>query len=100
MMYWWGNQMTVWGWVLMSVSSIAIWALVIAAIVALVRYTRTGGTDRRPEQSARPSPQQLLAERYARGEIDETEYLRRLDTLEGAAVKPFGVSGPVGGTRD
>ncbi|WP_433559611.1 SHOCT domain-containing protein [Pseudonocardia xinjiangensis] len=85
MMYWWGNQMTAWGWVLMSVSSVAFWALVIAVIVALGRYLRIGGADRRPEQSARPSPEQLLAERYARGEIDDAEYLRRLDTLEAAA---------------
>ena len=86
MMYWWGNQMTAWGWVLMSLTSIAFWALVIAAIIALVRYTRTSGIDHRPEQSARPSPEQLLAERYARGEIDEAEYRRRLDTLEEAVI--------------
>jgi putative membrane protein len=31
-----------------------------------------------------PTPEQLLAERFARGEIDEEEYWRRLDTLGGA----------------
>jgi putative membrane protein len=86
MMYWWGNQMSAWGWVLMSVSSIVFWALVIAAVVALVRYTRTGAMGRRAEQAARPGPEQLLAERYARGEIDEMEYQRRLDTLKGAVT--------------
>jgi putative membrane protein len=30
-----------------------------------------------------PTPEQLLAERFARGEIDEDEYRRRLDTLRG-----------------
>jgi putative membrane protein len=85
MMYWWGDQMSGWGWAMMSLSSIAFWALVIAAIVALVRYTRTAGADRRPEQPARSRPEQLLAERYARGEIDEAEYERRLDTLDAGA---------------
>ncbi|MGE0781461.1 SHOCT domain-containing protein [Mycolicibacterium chlorophenolicum] len=28
-----------------------------------------------------PTPQQGLAERYARGEIDDEEYARRLNTL-------------------
>lgn len=32
----------------------------------------------------RPSPEQLLAERFARGEIDEEDYRRRLATLTGA----------------
>jgi putative membrane protein len=53
----------------------------IAGTVALVRYSRLAGTDRR-EQPPPATAEQLLAERYARGEIDETEYRRRLDTLE------------------
>lgn len=32
----------------------------------------------------RPGPEQILAERYARGEIDEEEYERRLATLRGS----------------
>ncbi|HXV93823.1 MAG TPA: SHOCT domain-containing protein [Pseudonocardia sp.] len=82
MMYWWGDQMSWWGWALMSISMVAFWALVIAGIVALVRYARTSGGDRRSEQLSRPAPEQVLAERYARGEIDEDEYRRRLDTLD------------------
>ncbi|MFI0716705.1 SHOCT domain-containing protein [Streptomyces inhibens] len=31
-----------------------------------------------------PTPEQILAERYARGEIDEEEYQRRLATLRGS----------------
>jgi putative membrane protein len=81
MMYWWGDQMTGWGWALMTISSIAFWALLIAGVVALVRYSRVVGTDRR-ETGARPAPEQVLAERYARGEIDDTEYRHRLDILD------------------
>lgn len=33
-------------------------------------------------------PRQILAERYARGEIDDDEYHRRLATLTGDGVPP------------
>jgi putative membrane protein len=38
---------------------------------------------RRPDGDPAPprSPEQVLAERYARGEIDEEDLRRRLDTL-------------------
>ena len=85
MMFWWGDHMAGWGWALTTISSIMFWALVIAGVVALVHYVRSAG-EHRFEQPSRPTPEQLLAERYARGEIDETEYRQRLDTLEAAGV--------------
>ncbi|WP_405681475.1 SHOCT domain-containing protein [Streptomyces sp. NBC_00048] len=55
-------------------------ALAVAAVVLLLR-----GVDRFPTgptpPPAVPSPQQVLAERFARGEIDEEEYERSLTTL-------------------
>jgi len=36
-----------------------------------------------PARPARPAPEQLLAERFARGEIGEEEYRRRCPTLTG-----------------
>jgi putative membrane protein len=84
MMYWWGDQMNGWGWALMSISTVVFWALMIVGIVALIRYARSPGPDRRSQ--TRPAPEQVLAERYARGEIDESEYRRRLDTLGSAGV--------------
>jgi hypothetical protein len=39
-----------------------------------------------------PTPQQLLADRFARGEIDEEEYTRRLEVL-GAASRTRGPGG-------
>ncbi|WP_237323463.1 SHOCT domain-containing protein [Streptomyces sp. MOE7] len=38
---------------------------------------------RRPAPPADGGPEQILAERYARGEIDDEEYRRRLATLRG-----------------
>jgi len=72
-----------WGaWLLMGVTMLLFWGLVVAAVVALVRYL--GGT--RPDGRAgngheRPSAEEILAERFARGEIDADEYTRRRELL-------------------
>jgi putative membrane protein len=77
MPYWDGYGMGAWGLVVMTVSMVLFWALIIAAIVALVRYLgRTG----RGEQTT-GSAEAILAERFARGDIDEEEYRRRLQAL-------------------
>jgi putative membrane protein len=77
-----------WGFVLLAVSSLVFWGAVIAGGVALFRYlNRT--TAKTASSEIRPTPEQLLAERFARGEIDEEEFQQRLDTLRGA--------GPVAG---
>ncbi|GAA4697086.1 hypothetical protein GCM10023215_39030 [Pseudonocardia yuanmonensis] len=81
MMYWWDDHMSGWGYALMAFSSIVFWALLIVALVMgvrAVRHTRSG-----PSPADRPTPEQLLAERYARGEIDDDEYRHRLGTLTG-----------------
>lgn len=76
-MWWYGPGMNGWGYGLMTISMVLFWALIIFGIVALVRYIgRAGRVD-----TARPTPQQLLDERFARGEIDEEEYRRRLDVI-------------------
>jgi putative membrane protein len=81
MMFWYGNGMSGWGYVLMSVSMVLFWALVIAGVVALVRYLSRSSQHTPDPGAARPTPQQVLAERYARGDIDDEEYRRRLETL-------------------
>jgi putative membrane protein len=82
MMYW-GNGMGGWGMALMTISSLLFWALVIAGIVALVRYAGRGGRTGTPTGEG-PTPQRILAERFAHGEIDEDEYTQRLRVLTGA----------------
>lgn len=77
------------GWFFMAVFMVLFWALVIAGIVALVRYFTSTHHDRqsgRPYSSDEPKwgskqAEDLLAERFARGEIDEDEYKRRLTLL-------------------
>jgi len=80
MMFWFGNGMSGWGYALMTISTVLFWALVIAGVVALVRYLGRGpqAAGAPPE---RPTAEQLLAERFARGEIDDKEYWQRLETL-------------------
>jgi putative membrane protein len=87
MMWWYGNGMNAWGYTLMTVSMMLFWGLVIFGVTASVRYLARG--DR--SMNARPTAEQVLAERFARGEIDEHEYHQRLDALRGGPrplVKP------------
>jgi putative membrane protein len=79
MMWWFGPGVTGWGYGIMTVSMVLFWTLVIFGVVALVRYLRRD--DR--ASVAPPAPEELLAERFARGEIDEDEYRRRLEVLTG-----------------
>lgn len=83
MMFWYSNGMTGWGYGLMAISMVIFWVLVIAGILALVRYTAAPSQGQRTVPHG-PTPQQVLADRYARGEIDEEEYTRRLKTLNSA----------------
>ncbi|MGH9249617.1 MAG: SHOCT domain-containing protein [Acidimicrobiales bacterium] len=82
-MMWYGDGMGGWGFVLMAVSTVVFWGVLIAGGIALFRYlNRTAGQPGGGE--TRPTPERLLAERFAGGEIDEDEYRRRLDTLRRA----------------
>jgi putative membrane protein len=81
MMYWHGGGPHGWGYLLMAASSLLFWGLLIVAGVALFRAARRppGGG-----YGPRPTPEQILADRLARGEVDEDEYRRRLDALRTA----------------
>ncbi|MFI8100785.1 SHOCT domain-containing protein [Streptomyces sp. NPDC086023] len=78
MMFWFDHDVSGWGWFAISAGMIAFWALIIAAAVLLLR-TLSRTTEPRPGPP--PSPEQLLAERFARGDIDEEDYRRRLAAL-------------------
>ncbi|HXF73666.1 MAG TPA: SHOCT domain-containing protein [Actinomycetota bacterium] len=55
---------------------LAFLGLVVGGVVLLLR---------RPEEGGRPDARRILDERFARGEIDEEEYRRRLEVLRGEA---------------
>jgi putative membrane protein len=99
MMYWYGSGMSGWGYALMTVSMVLFWGAVIFGIVMLVRYFGRSGQPpaepRSPQSLESPqSPERLLAERFARGEIDEEEYRRRLAVLQGKGRPANGQARP------
>jgi putative membrane protein len=80
-MFWYDHGMSWWGYAGMGIGMVLFWTLIIVGIVALIRYT-TGDQHSRPlPPPAAPSPEQVLAARFARGEISETEYRDRLAVL-------------------
>ena len=66
-----------WGsgpWLAMGLGMLIFWGLIVVGGVALVRYLASSRTE---ETKA----EQILAGRFARGEIDEDEYQRRRESL-------------------
>jgi len=75
-MMFYGNGMSGWGMLLMTVSNVLFWGLVIGGVIWFVARKA-----RSHERSGIDRASDILAERFARGEIDEQEYRKRLDTL-------------------
>jgi putative membrane protein len=81
MMFWTDHDLSGWGWVAMVSGMVVFGGLLITLLVMLARWLN------RPADQAygpRLSPERLLAERFARGDIEEEEYRRRLATLTGS----------------
>lgn len=81
MMYGWDG----WGWggwIVMTVLMVVFWAVVITAIVLAIRYASAGGqrSQAAGDASTRKA-EDVLAERFARGEIDDEEYRQRMSLL-------------------
>ena len=86
MMFWYGPGMNGWGYGLMTVSMVLFWGLILFGVVALVRYV---AREDRSAPAFRHTPERVLAERFAHGEIDEQDYRQRLETLRGGpTAKP------------
>lgn len=73
------------GWILMGLAMVVFWAVVITLVILAIRYFTS---DRSSAGTTRPAPapgsnraEDLLAERFARGEIDEEEFRRRMTLL-------------------
>ncbi len=77
-----GPGMSGWGWGLMGGLHGLFWLVLLVlagvALVALARYLWRGGGGADATSS---SAKRLLDERYAKGEIDRTEYLQRRQDL-------------------
>lgn len=78
----WGNGWGWTGWILMTVFMVVLWAALITSVVVAVRYLAgSRHTPGGPASSGLPPPEDVLAGRFARGEIDEDEYRRRMAAL-------------------
>lgn len=86
-MLWYDHDMSGWGYAGMVIGMILFWTLIVVGIIALIRFSsgafRTGPSP--SPDTVHYSPEQILASRFASGEIDETEYRQRLDVLRRAA---------------
>lgn len=82
MMGWYHDGMGWSGWLVMVVGMVAFWGLVVWAVIAIFRSTQTSTTD--GGGAAHRDPLDILDERFARGEIDESEYRARADVLRAA----------------
>lgn len=79
MMGWYYDGMGGGGWLVMLLVMVAFWGLVVWGVVVLFRDT--------PSRDARSEHRDslgVLDERFARGEIDETEYRARAEVLRAA----------------
>ncbi|WP_320779573.1 SHOCT domain-containing protein [Streptomyces sp. CRN 30] len=77
MMYGDGHGYGAWGWFAMSLGALLFLCLLFAGVMLLAQVARrAAGRD-----LTYLTPERLLAERFARGEIDEEEYERRSAVL-------------------
>lgn len=76
MMYW--NS---WMYIFLMIGNLVFWGLVVFAVMSLTRSsTRPEQWRAAPGQGGR-DPEQILAERFAHGELDAEEYRMRLRVL-------------------
>ncbi len=67
------------GWSMMGVGWLAMAAIVGSIVWAVIRTTPTSQI---PSHDATASARRILADRFAKGEIDRDEYNRRSDRLD------------------
>ena len=70
------------GWILMGAVMVLLSAALITAVVLAVRYLADSNAQRnRADSGAQSWPENALAQRLARGDIDEDEFRRRMTLL-------------------
>ncbi|MEE2035135.1 SHOCT domain-containing protein [Rhodococcus chondri] len=67
------------GWLLMMLMFLLFWSVVVGLVVFLVR--RVGIPRPGHDRPAHDEAERILAERFARGEIDEDEFVSRREAL-------------------
>lgn len=81
-MHWGYGGVGVWGAAFTTISMVLLWLLIIVVVISLLRSLLSGTRSAAARTPSRPNiAEQTLAERFARGDIDEEEYRRRLEAL-------------------
>ena len=79
-MYW--HDVSWWGWLMMSVGMLVVYGLIVWGIARLLRWRGdTAG-------AGRSSPEDILGEWLARGEIDAREYRGGVHALRSRGDRP------------
>ena len=81
MHWWWNGGWSWWTWTAMTIGMLTFWALAAWAVVSIV------ASPGRPRHGSHRTPEQVLAERLAAGEIDSDDYTRRVDALRSTEVR-------------
>lgn len=81
-MMWWdhGNWDAI-DWLAMSLMMVVFWGGVVALVVWIVRSLSARADERGEATNEVSRADQVLAERFARGEIDDEEFTRRKELL-------------------
>jgi putative membrane protein len=79
-MYW--GDMSWWGWLMMSVGMLVVYGLIVWGIARLLGGRDTAG-------AGRSSPEDVLGEWLARGEIDAWEYRGGVQALRSRGDRPL-----------
>jgi putative membrane protein len=85
-MMWWGGEWGWGAWLAMSLGMLVFWGLVAWVVVTLVRQRDNAGSP------PPPTPEDILSQRFARGEIEADQYRERLELLRGQG--PAGMPSP------
>jgi len=79
MMYGWYGDGGVGGWVAMALMMLLFWGGVVTVVILLIRGGQAGAW--RSYGPPHDDPERILNERFARGEIDATEFNERRAAL-------------------
>lgn len=80
MWYWSGYGPSFFEWLVMAISMALIWAALAWGMLTLLRSPRFRASPASPDRS---TPEEILARRFAAGEIDEAEFDHRMAVLHG-----------------
>ena len=75
----WHDDLSWWAWLMMSVGMLVFWDLIVWGVTLFSRERAAADPS---------SPEEILGERLARGEIDAREYRERIEALRSRGDRP------------